>query len=78
MTSRRSLVTDSNAIVYNRWHETELERWLSDHGMTLPWLRLPKLIKYQASHIPLLLNAGILRTSSREIGIPRYRSPWGR
>lgn len=18
--------------VYNRWHETELERWLSDHG----------------------------------------------
>jgi hypothetical protein len=19
--------------VYNKWHETELERWLSDHGM---------------------------------------------
>lgn len=20
-------------VVYNTWHETELERWLSDHGM---------------------------------------------
>lgn len=25
-----------NATVYNRWHETELERWLSDHGEFLP------------------------------------------
>ena len=21
--------------MYNKWHETELERWLSDHGMSL-------------------------------------------
>jgi hypothetical protein len=22
--------------VYNKWHETELERWLSDHGIPYP------------------------------------------
>lgn len=22
--------------VYNKWHETELERWLSDHGAFVP------------------------------------------
>ncbi|RMJ22180.1 hypothetical protein PHISP_06948 [Aspergillus sp. HF37] len=31
--------------VYNRWHETELERWLSDHSMTSRRPDAPKLIE---------------------------------
>jgi hypothetical protein len=30
-----NLWTDIN-IVYNKWHETELERWLSDHDVPYP------------------------------------------
>ena len=25
-----------NTLVYNKWHETELERWLSDHSIPYP------------------------------------------
>jgi hypothetical protein len=25
-----------NSIVYNKWHQTELERWLSDHDIPYP------------------------------------------
>ena len=25
-----------NSIAYNKWHETELERWLSDHDVPYP------------------------------------------
>lgn len=31
----RRRVTNSN-IAYNKWHETELERWLSDHDVPFP------------------------------------------
>lgn len=27
-------------VVYNKWHETELERWLSDHGMDVQLISL--------------------------------------
>lgn len=26
----------TSTIVYNKWHETELERWLSDHNVPYP------------------------------------------
>ena len=29
-------VTDPLSAVYNAWHETELERWLSDHNIPFP------------------------------------------
>jgi hypothetical protein len=28
--------TDLSATAYNKWHETELERWLSDHDVPYP------------------------------------------
>ena len=28
--------TDICEIVYNKWHQTELERWLSDHDVPYP------------------------------------------
>lgn len=28
--------TDDALAVYNKWHETELERWLSDHNVPYP------------------------------------------
>lgn len=32
-----SLWSEANAIsAYNKWHETELERWLSDHDVPYP------------------------------------------
>jgi hypothetical protein len=30
---KTKMVRELTAAVYNKWHETELERWLSDHGM---------------------------------------------
>lgn len=30
---KTEIVRELTAAVYNKWHETELERWLSDHGM---------------------------------------------
>lgn len=32
----RQLANDSGRVVYNKWHETELERWLSDHDIPYP------------------------------------------
>lgn len=26
----------NHAVAYNKWHETELERWLSDHDIPYP------------------------------------------
>lgn len=31
-----SILLTSRRIVYNKWHETELERWLSDHNIPYP------------------------------------------
>jgi hypothetical protein len=38
-------VRDLIFLVYNKWHETELERWLSDHGTYFPsyYFHLPPL-----------------------------------
>jgi hypothetical protein len=30
------LIANTSKSVYNKWHETELERWLSDHGVPYP------------------------------------------
>jgi hypothetical protein len=30
------IVANTSKSVYNKWHETELERWLSDHGVPYP------------------------------------------
>lgn len=29
-------MADLTTVVYNKWHETELERWLSDHNVPYP------------------------------------------
>ncbi len=37
--SRRPWIADANQhnhVAYNKWHETELERWLSDHDIPYP------------------------------------------
>ena len=31
-----SKITANNSQAYNKWHETELERWLSDHDIPYP------------------------------------------
>lgn len=31
-----SILLTPTIIVYNKWHETELERWLSDHNVPYP------------------------------------------
>lgn len=30
--------------MYNKWHETELERWLSDHGMKYSFFRCARVL----------------------------------